>query len=142
VKTLLPGCLALLLIAACGAETPETTTETAPAAPAAPATAPEPAAPAAPTNENHVEGTWPVQVKIDAHGTSTLNYVGAESGDWMPIRFTNDSEAGKKILAACANDDLCEFTGAIEYLDEVPPENASAVSRLIRVDSVRKLPGS
>jgi hypothetical protein len=133
VKTLLFACL---IFTACGAEKPATetvaATESAAPAPATTTTAP--------LKENETASTWSVQVKVDAHGTSTLNYVGAESGDWMPIRFRNDSEAGKKILAACGNDDLCEFTGVIEYLDEVPPDGASAVSQLIRVDSAKRLP--
>lgn len=132
-KTLLFACL---IFTACTAEKPATGTVAA-----SDSAAPAPAtATTAPLKENQTAGTWPVQVKVDAHGTSTLNYVGAESGDWMPIRFRNDSEAGKKILAACGNDDLCEFTGVIEYLDEVPPDGASAVSQLIRVDSAKRLP--
>ena len=80
------------------------------------------------TNENHDPGTWTGQIKV-AQPVSMFNYVGAESGDWAPMRFRNDSEAGKKILAACSNDDMCEFTGVVEWLDEIPPENASAIGR-------------
>lgn len=134
VKTLLAVCLTAVLFAACTAEKPSA--ETAAATPAPVATD---SSATAPLNDNQAASTWSVQVKVDAHGTSTLNYVGAESGDWMPIRFRNDSEAGKKILAACGNDDLCEFTGVIEYVDEVPPDGASAVSQLIRVDSAKRV---
>ena len=71
---------------------------------------------------------------------ANLNYVGAESGDFVPMRFRTDSEVGAKILAECADEDLCEFEGAVQFLDEPPPDNASAVGRIIRVDRVKKLP--
>jgi hypothetical protein len=91
------------------------------------------------TNENHDSGTWAGQIKV-AQPISMFNYVGAESGDFAPMRFRNDSEAGKKILAACSNDDLCEFTGVVEWLDEPPPADASAIGQIVRVDSVKRLP--
>jgi len=91
------------------------------------------------TNENHDSGTWAGQVKV-AQPISMFNYVGAESGDFAPMRFRNDSEAGRKILAACSNDDLCEFTGVVEWLDEPPPPDASAIGQIVRVDSVKRLP--
>jgi hypothetical protein len=90
------------------------------------------------TNENHDSGTWAGQIKV-AQPISMFNYVGAESGDFAPMRFRNDSEAGKKILAACSNDDLCEFTGVVEWLDEPPPTDASAIGQIVRVDSVKRL---
>jgi hypothetical protein len=93
------------------------------------------------TNENQDPGTWTGQIKV-AQPVSMFNYVGAESGDWAPMRFRNDSEAGKKILAACSNDDMCEFTGVVEWLDEVPPENASAIGQIVRVDSVKRVPAT
>ena len=103
----------------------------------APATSQTTAEPA--TGENVEVGTWAGQVKV-SDAVSTINYVGAESGDWVPMRFRNESEAGRKILAACGNDDDCEFTGAVEYLDEAPPPDASAVAQIVRVDSVKRLP--
>lgn len=90
-------------------------------------------------NENEVAGTWAGQIKV-ARPVSMFNYVGAESGDFAPLRFRHDSEAGKKILAVCAHDDLCEFSGAVEWLDETPPPDASAIGQIVRVDSVRRLP--
>jgi outer membrane murein-binding lipoprotein Lpp len=89
------------------------------------------------TNENHTPGTWAGQVKV-AQPVSMFNYVGAESGDFAPMRFRNDSEAGRKILAVCSNDDLCEFTGVVEWLDEPPPPDASAIGQIVRVDSVKR----
>lgn len=91
------------------------------------------------TNENYDSGTWAGQIKV-AQPISMFNYVGAESGDFAPMRFRNDSEAGRKILAACSNDDLCEFTGVVEWLDEAPPPDASAIGQIVRVDSVKRLP--
>jgi hypothetical protein len=98
------------------------------------------AQPAARTpSENDETGTWAGQVKV-GHPVSMFNYVGAESGDFAPIRFTTDSEIGRKILAGCADDELCELTGVVEWLDEVPPPDASAIGQIIRVDSVKRLP--
>jgi hypothetical protein len=111
-------------------------TETAVPTPTAVST--ETAGPSA-AGENETPGTWAGQIKV-AQPVSMFNYVGAESGDFAPMRFRNDSEAGKKILAACSNDDLCEFTGVVEWLDEVPPPDASAIGQIVRVDSVKKLP--
>jgi hypothetical protein len=85
--------------------------------------------------------TWSGQIKV-AQPISMFNYVGAESGDFAPMRFRNDSEVGKKILAVCANDDMCEFTGVVEWLDEPPPADASAIGQIVRVDKVRRLPPS
>jgi hypothetical protein len=150
-RVLMVSGVALLLLASCAAEKADTPVagETAPAiandgattatlaTPTATAPAPEPA-PAA-DEENNETNTWAGQVKI-ADAESTFNYVGAESGDWVPMRFRNDSEAGKKILAACGNDDECEFKGAVQWLDETPPPDASAVARIVRVDSVKRLP--
>lgn len=138
--------LAILLFARCAAEKADSpAADTTTAAPAVAATASEVAAtesqasapPAA--NESAETGTWAGQVKV-SDPVSVVHYVGAESGDWVPMRFRNDSEAGRKILAACANDDICEFTGAVEFLDEVPPADASAVAHILRVDSVKRLP--
>lgn len=86
--------------------------------------------------ENEERGTWVGQIAV-AQPVSMFNYVGAESGDFAPMRFENESEAGKKILAACPNGTMCEFTGTIEWLDEVPPPDASAIGRIIRVDSAK-----
>lgn len=127
----------LLLCSGCVAEKNNDVATTAVATDTAPSTVAQTAAPT--TNENHVEGTWAGQIKV-AEPISMFNYVGAESGDFAPMRFRNDSEAGKKILAVCANDDLCEFTGVIEWLAEDPPPDASAIGQIVRVDSVKRLP--
>ncbi len=93
------------------------------------------------TNENHESGTWTGQLKI-AQTVSMFNYVGVESGDFAPIRFRNDSDVGRKLLGACSNDDMCEFTGVVEWLDETPPPGASAIGQIVRVDSAKRLPAT
>jgi hypothetical protein len=131
--------VAILLFAmvACSGEKVETPAK---AKPAVQTPAPTPAKPSEPAAEP-VKGVWSGQVKIDAHaGTATFNYVGKESGDFVPMRFRTDSEVGTKILAQCADDDLCEFEGTVRFLDEPPPENASAVGEIVTVDRVKKLP--
>lgn len=132
---------AVLLLTACAAEkqpdapapTPAAETVAAPPAVAATQTV------ATTTEEGEAPATWAGQIEF-AEPVSMFNYVGAESGDFAPMRFRNDSDAGKKILAACSNGDMCEFTGVVEWLDEAPPENASAIGQIVRVDSVKRLP--
>jgi hypothetical protein len=152
-KMLIASALGVMLVGGCAAEkttdvsagdtTTTAATQTAP--PTVPATtdsAPQTdSASQTATNENHDSGTWAGQIKV-AQPVSMFNYVGAESGDFAPMRFRNDSEAGKKILAVCSNDDLCEFTGVVEWLDEPPPPDASAIGQIVRVDIVKRLPAA
>lgn len=139
---LLGGCAAEKTVEAPAAETAITTTATETVATSTVGEAPATdSAAATTTNENHDSGTWTGQIKV-AQPVSMFNYVGAESGDFAPMRFRNDSEAGKKILAACSNDDMCEFTGVVEWLDEAPPESASAIGQIVRVDSVKRAPAT
>jgi hypothetical protein len=156
-QTTIAIALALLMIAGCSAEqqtavpTEETSPSTATTVPSETVatgtegvaettagttaeTATEPLA-----NENQQAGTWSGQIKL-GKPVSMFNYVGAESGDFAPMRFTNDSAAGKQILAACGDDDSCEFTGVVEWLDETPPQDASAIGKIVRVDSVKRVP--
>jgi hypothetical protein len=145
-KTLFAALALLFLLGACAGE--KTKSE-----PAASTQAPQPEAAPPSTQtassessssesaEEATQGVWAGQLRIDAHaGMATLNYVGAESGDFVPMRFRTSSEVATKILAACADEDLCEFEGAVRFLDEPPPENASAVGEIVRVDRVKKLP--
>lgn len=135
----------LVLLGACSAEKKTTTeTTTAPETVARVITESEPA-PATDTtateeNPNRVSATFRGEVRMD-QPVSMFNYVGQESGDFAPIRFRNDSPEGQKILAVCADSDECEFTGVVEWLDETPPENASAIGQLISVESVKRIPG-
>jgi hypothetical protein len=87
--------------------------------------------------ENQEQGSWTGQIAV-AQPVSMFNYVGAESGDFAPMRFQNNSEAGRKILAACSDGQMCEFTGVVEWLDETPPPDASAIGQIVRVDSVKR----
>ena len=91
------------------------------------------------TDPNQISGTFAGQVKV-GQPVSMFNYVGAESGDFAPMRFTSDSEVGKKFLTVCGDDDECEFTGVIRWLDEPPPPDASAIGEILSVESVRRLP--
>jgi hypothetical protein len=138
--------LLLVVLSACSAEKTETAKpetakpETATAAPTQTQTQTQTAPPSEPAGEAD-SGVWAGQIRIDAHaGTARLDYVGAESGDYVPMRFRTDSEVGKKILATCADEDLCEFEGTVRFLDEPPPENASAVGEIVTVKRVKKLP--
>src|SRR5687768_11406156 len=92
--------LTIVLLARCAAEKGDNAVvETATVTPTVTATESEvastesnsPAEP--PLSENAEMGTWEGQVKV-SDPVSTLNYVGSESGDWVPMRFRNDSEAG------------------------------------------------
>jgi hypothetical protein len=146
-KILIAGTLGVLLLSGCAAEQTSdvpagnvaNTTDNA--QPAATQTIPTDSAIQPATNENHESGTWTGQVKV-AQPVSMFNYVGSESGDFAPMRFRNDSDAGRKILATCSNDDTCEFSGAVEWLDEPPPPDASAIGQIVRVDSVKRLPAA
>ena len=134
------------VLGACSGEKSESASS-APAAADPPSKAAQPNVQAAPESGGAdgeiVKGAWAGQLRIDAHaGVATLNYVGAESGDFVPMRFRTDSEVGAKILAECADEDLCEVEGTVRFLDELPPENASAVGEIAGVDRVRKLPPS
>ena len=148
-KLLIASALGVMLLGGCAEEkttevssTSTTTIQTTATQTVAPTeTATTDSAVPTTTNENHDSGTWAGQIKV-AQPVSMFNYVGAESGDFAPMRFRNDSEAGKKILAACSNDDLCEFTGVVEWLDEPPPSDASAIGQIVRVDSVKRLPAA
>lgn len=145
-KTLIVSFIAVLLIARCAPEktvevssaptatTQSVATSTTSTTDSAPVTTTTAA-----TNDNLITGTWTGQIKT-GQPISMFNYVGAESGDFAPIRFRNDSEAGKKILAACSNDDMCEFNGTVEWLDEPPPPDASAIGQIVSVDSAKRVP--
>lgn len=141
-ETLRPAVLLMLFLGGCAPERVESQTPAPPQQPSSEA-ARDGAQTSKQTSEpagDAVNGVWAGQVKIDAHaGVANLNYVGAESGDFVPMRFSTDSEVGAKILAECADEDLCEFEGAVQFLDEPPPDNASAVGQIVRVDRVKKL---
>ena len=74
---------------------------------------------------------------------SVILYFGEESGDYAAYCFMNNSEAGKKILAACKNGEKCEFVGEIdgESPCKVPGLEAdlSSSGKIISVESVKSL---
>jgi hypothetical protein len=70
-------------------------------------------------------------------------YFGEESGDYAAYCFTNNSEAGRAILAACKNGEQCEFSGNVDAESgcKVPGLEAdlSASGKVLKVESVRSL---
>jgi protein involved in sex pheromone biosynthesis len=74
---------------------------------------------------------------------SVILYVGKESGDYAGYCFTNDSEAGRAILAACKDRAQCEVTVKVDYEGgcKVPGLEAdlSASGRIMKVESAKSL---
>jgi hypothetical protein len=70
-------------------------------------------------------------------------YVGKESGDYAGYCFTNDSEAGRAILAACKDREQCEATGQVDHEGgcKVPGLEAdlSASGKIVKVVSAKSL---
>ncbi len=76
---------------------------------------------------------------------SVILYVGAESGDYAGYCFTNDSDAGRAILAACKNKEQCHVKGSIDSQAgcKVPGLEAdlSASGRIVKVTMAMKVAG-
>lgn len=74
---------------------------------------------------------------------SVILYFGKESGDYAGYCFTNDSEAGRAILAACKDRAQCEVTGNVDYEGgcKVPGLEAdlSAQGKILKVESAKSL---
>ena len=74
---------------------------------------------------------------------SVILYFGQESGDYAAYCFTNDSEAGRAIFAACKDRAQCEVIGKIDYESgcKAPGLEAdlSASGRILKVESVKYL---
>jgi hypothetical protein len=74
---------------------------------------------------------------------SVILYVGKESGDYAGYCFTNDSEGGRAILAACKNKQQCEVIGKVDYdiKCKVPGLEAdlSDSGKIVKVQSVKSL---
>lgn len=74
---------------------------------------------------------------------SVILYVGMESGDYAGYCFTNDSEAGRAILAACKDRQQCSVTGTVDFQGgcKVPGLEAtlSASGRILKVESVKSV---
>lgn len=84
-----------------------------------------------------------IQGKLQTGKTESLIlYVGEETGDYAAYCFTNDSETGRAILAACKNQEQCEVKGTIDdYRCKVPGLEAdlSASGKIVKVQSVKSL---
>jgi hypothetical protein len=75
---------------------------------------------------------------------SVILYVGEETGDYAAYCFTNDSEAGRAILAACKNKEQCEVMATFSEEGgncKVPGLEASlsASFRIAKVVSAKSL---
>jgi hypothetical protein len=74
---------------------------------------------------------------------AVILYVGMESGDYAGYCFTNDSEAGRAILAACKNGEQCAVTGTVDYERgcKVPGLEATLFEsgNILKVESVKSL---
>jgi hypothetical protein len=73
---------------------------------------------------------------------SVILYVGMDTGDYAGYCFTNDSEAGRAILAACKDREQCQVTGKVDDGNcKVPGLEAtlSASGKISKVESVKSL---
>ena len=74
---------------------------------------------------------------------SVILYVGMESGDYAGYCFTNDSEAGRAILAACKDREQCAVTGTVDYQGgcKVPGLEAtlSESGKIVKVEAAKSL---
>lgn len=99
-------------------------------------TSPTPAAPQSESSD--VEGELQV-----GKTESVILYVGMESGDYAGYCFTNDSDAGRTILAACKNGDQCAVKGTVDHETEckVPGLEAtlSDSGKITKVESAKSL---
>ncbi len=84
-----------------------------------------------------------IQGELQAGKTeSVILYVGAETGDYAAYCFTNDSEAGRAILAACKDRERCAVKATVEdFKCKVPGLEAdlSASGKIVKVESVKSL---
>ena len=83
-----------------------------------------------------------IQGKLQVGKTeSVILYFGAESGDYAAYCFTNNSEAGRKILAACKRGQQCAVVATVEeYVCKVPEfeTDVSASGKIVSVKSVKR----
>ncbi len=99
-------------------------------------TAPTPAA--AQSDASEVEGELQV-----GKTESVILYVGEETGDYAGYCFTNDSEAGRAILAACKDKERCSVKGTVDHEAgcKVPGLEAdlSDSGKITKVESAKSL---
>jgi len=75
---------------------------------------------------------------------SLILYFGEESGDYAAYCFSNNSDAGRKILAACKDREQCEVTGETEAGScKVPGLEAdlSDSGRIVKASAAKSLGG-
>lgn len=74
---------------------------------------------------------------------SVILYVGEETGDYAGYCFTNDSEAGRAILAACKDKEQCAVKGTVDHEAgcKVPGLEAtlSDSGKITKVESAKSL---
>ena len=88
-----------------------TTTNSSPAANTTPTPASKPSTtPSGESEDDQVQGELQV-----GKTESVILYVGEETGDYAGYCFTNDSEAGRAIMAACKDKERCEVTGKVDH---------------------------
>jgi hypothetical protein len=85
-----------------------------------------------------------IEGKLEVGKTeSVILYVGMESGDYAGYCFTNDSEAGRAILAACKDEMRCAVTGIVDHEAgcKVPGLEAtlSDSGKITKVESAKSL---
>lgn len=94
------------------------------------------------TGKNYASGSVSGTLEI-GKTVSAILYFGEESGDYAGYCFTNNSAAGKKILAACKNNEECEVSGKLDYESacKVPGLEAdlSSSGKIISVTSAKSL---
>jgi len=76
---------------------------------------------------------------------SSIVYVGEESGDFALFCFANDSEVGRKILAACKDGGQCEFSGKVDFASACKDKDLngvlSASGKITEINSVKAATG-
>ena len=94
--------------------------------------------PAAQSEASEVEGELQV-----GKTESVILYVGEETGDYAGYCFTNDSEAGRAILAACKDEERCAVKAVVDHEAgcKVPGLEAtlSDSGKITKVESAKSL---
>ena len=74
---------------------------------------------------------------------SVILYVGMETGDYAGYCFTNDSDAGRAIMAACKDGEQCAVKGTVDHESacKVPGLEASLSDsgKITKVESAKSL---
>jgi hypothetical protein len=102
-----------------------------------------PAANTAPTPASQSEASE-IEGELQVGKTeSVILYVGEETGDYAGYCFTNDSEAGRAILAACKDKERCSVKATVDHEAgcKVPGLEAtlSDSGKITKVESAKSL---